>query len=233
MKIKWDKYFDKIYNVNSYKDENDRWPRVKQMFKDYDIPNKLLYKHVGYTNKYINAKFYEGSLMSKHRKFNDYIIDCTINHIFCLNHAKLMGYDHILITENDLYFHKDKQFIINVLDNMPKDYDICLLHKGFGQQKYNDKNYITNNLYNEYFIKSDLIQVYSGACYALSKKGINDFLNILCSKYFFIIDVAYSFITCNKYVAIKDIGICRYDKPTKFNITSDALSAKVDENDYI
>ena len=227
MKIKWNKYFDRIYNINSYKDVDKRWPRIKQMFKDYDVPNKLLYQHIGYTNDYINKKFYEGSLMSKYKNLNDYIIDCTINHIFCLNHAKLMGYDHILITENDLYFHKDKQVIVNVLDNMPEDYDICLLHKGFGQiKKYENK-------YNEYFIEHNLYEIFSTACYALSKKGINDYLNLLCSEYFFICDVAYSFLTCKKYFTTTDIGITRYEVPNIRGELNDAFAAMVDEKDYI
>ena len=91
-------------------------------------------------------------------------------HYMCIKEAYELGFNHILILENDNVFLKDVDRIEKILNDLPDDYDICLLDKIPSKTaKYEDA---VKNTTNESFIDIDKKFYVLANCYALSRKGM-------------------------------------------------------------
>lgn len=51
-------------------------------------------------------------------------IKYTIDSFTLLKKLRFFGYEHVLILEDDIIFHKDLNFIREVVESTPKDYDV-------------------------------------------------------------------------------------------------------------
>ena len=93
-----------------------------------------------------------------------------VAHYMCIKEAYELGFKHILILENDNVFLKDVDRIEKILDDLPEDYDICLLDKIPSKTaKYEEA---VKNATNESFIDIDKKFYVLANCYALSRKGM-------------------------------------------------------------
>jgi GR25 family glycosyltransferase involved in LPS biosynthesis len=91
-------------------------------------------------------------------------------HYMCIKEAYELGFNHVLILENDNIFLKDADRIEKILNDLPDDYDICLLDKiPAVSAKYEDA---VKNATNESFIDIDKKFYVLANCYALSRKGM-------------------------------------------------------------
>ena len=91
-------------------------------------------------------------------------------HYMCIKEAYELGFNHVLILENDNIFLKDVNKIEKILNDLPDDYDICLLDKiPAVSAKYEDA---VKNATNESFIDIDKKFYVLANCYALSRKGM-------------------------------------------------------------
>jgi GR25 family glycosyltransferase involved in LPS biosynthesis len=91
-------------------------------------------------------------------------------HYMCIKEAYELGFNHVLILENDNIFLKDADRIEKILNDLPDDYDICLLDKiPAVSAKYEDA---VKNTTNESFIDIDKKFYVLANCYALSRKGM-------------------------------------------------------------
>ena len=134
MIIDWTKYVDQIYCITF---------AGKQNYEQYkeDLYNELyrvniLNSGIYYEFENISTPFYKRiyeSLFDDNHKYvvkgsNDnlrkysYLYDCTMAHYYCMKHAKLHGYNKIIILEDDVVFLKNKEDIIHILDNALEKY---------------------------------------------------------------------------------------------------------------
>lgn len=129
---KFSDVFDHIYCLH-YLPATDRLQKIKNELARvginekadyfswvYDYPTPLL--DLVYNDKRLNM---HSALKSSSR---DYIKRVSMKHYQIVKEAYSLGYERILILENDIRFHRDMNYISTMLQNIP-DTDVVLLDK--------------------------------------------------------------------------------------------------------
>ena len=152
---------------------------------------------------------------------DEHSLNITIWHYLIIKEAYELGFKHILVLEDDINFLKNTNYIADVLNNLPENYDICQLHKGFvcrnnivfNYMKYNDYYMDYNQQLDSNFY--DYIIPVSSACNCFSNNGMKKFVNIFehlithISNIPLICDTYYTELKdINYYISLSDLCIC-------------------------
>lgn len=165
--------FDKVY-VLTLTTRKDRYLASHHEMSKLGILDNI--KMYAVTNLEINNKLVDNSCCH----FNDYIclgeFSCVYNHLLIISEAYHFGYDHILICEDDIHFNEDRiKEITKLFETTPQDFDLVKYWN-----TYNEQN---DEIHSGYFKSINTINdVYrfaqSTACYALSRRGMRQYLQI-------------------------------------------------------
>ena len=130
--LTFDDVFDHIYCLH-YLPATDRLQKLKNELKHvgidetadyfswvYDYPTQLL--DLVYNDKRLNM---DTALKSSSR---DYIKRVSMKHYEIIKEAYALGYERILVLENDVRFHRDRKYIMDMLTNLPET-DVVMLDK--------------------------------------------------------------------------------------------------------
>lgn len=113
-------------------------------------------------------------------KPNEY--DCTHNHYSMVKQAYDQGYEYCLIMEDDIRFLNNKNLWENYLKNIPDNFDI-LQFGGFTVDP-RIKTYMDET---KYWIKHNNVPVWNASMYALSRKGMEYYINFI-NNFFWVAD---------------------------------------------
>ena len=206
--INWNKYFDHIFCIHYISE--DRIERHNQLIKElkrvgiydnkifefiYDIDNS--FSNIIYNNEYLLKRF----KCLDYEKNSKYALRVTINHLQALYISKLLGYNRILILEDDICFLKDLNKIEEILENninSLKQYNLCLYD----------------------YIDYDLMYVFAD-CYALNTDGINILIDNITNNYnkdIYVIDTY--FTKSNPITLYSGEYSINIDLPKLLNITT-------------
>lgn len=225
MKVDLSKYFDKVYILTYIGCYKDKLPNIKKQFEDLFV-NEFDSNFVSIKYSFNSSLFrdlytyYLGKNINL-INLNDHSLNITMWHYLIIKEAYEFGYEHILILEDDINFLKNTNYIIDVLNNLPKNYDICQLHKGFFYTKSIDFKYVKyNNYYLDYNNQFDnnfydCVIPISSACNCFSNIGMKKFLNIFenietdNSNIPLVCDTYYVKLRdINYYICLSDLCIC-------------------------
>ena len=109
--------------------------------------------------------------------------DCARNHYSIVKRSFDLGYEHILIMEDDIRFLKDQNKFIEYLDAIPEDFDI-LQFSCYCKNEKLDKYLNCEDLW----FKHDDVGCWTTAMYALSRKGMQYYLTFM-NKQFSVADM--------------------------------------------
>ena len=109
--------------------------------------------------------------------------DCARNHYAMVRIAYDIGFEHVLILEDDILFRKDSDFIADYLNELPADYDI-IQFGGFSA----DQRIIPMLDTKEKWIKHNPVGLWTTAGYALSRKGMEYYLMFMNTVLFWVAD---------------------------------------------
>ena len=196
--IDFNKYVDYIYCLNYL--PNGRTESLENKLLNVGIDpsnNKFIYffndvEHIICSNEeqqliYRTKSFFAYNLFTKIQIFDQetkYEIIVGYNTYKVLKMAQYMGYERIMIFEDDIVFHKDHNFIIEnleIINNL--DFDYCMLQTIFLNCWFGDKKCL---LENGCSIESDNIfrinkytdlGLYGGGAIILTKHGINKIID--------------------------------------------------------
>ena len=160
--------FDKIY-VISLITNKDRQEFIKYQMNELDLDFEFIYgtdfynfKNIKWPDTYIN---YPYEKFTGARNFG-----CTINHYNAVMQAYHLGYNNVLIFEDDICLNKDCNLLYDMFNNIPKDADFVTY-----DPRSNKKDIILSileniklNKNNRYF-KSN-IDTFGAACFALMNR---------------------------------------------------------------
>lgn len=110
-------------------------------------------------------------------KNNNPILNCALGHYEIMKESLVMGYEYVLILEDDCRFHKDVGFVWSVFENTPNDYDICLYDKFIPVSHKPYMNAIESMRVNQMFFDFSKVKLWSTACYALSRKAMESIVS--------------------------------------------------------
>lgn len=108
--------------------------------------------------------------------------DCSRNHYSIIKTAYDLGYEHILVMEDDIRFLKDTDIFNNYIENIPEDFDI--LQFGAFTADQNIAKYLNGS--NLWFKHKD-VGIWNASMYALSRKGMEYFIAFM-NKIFWVAD---------------------------------------------
>ena len=221
--IDWNKYVDHIYMIDYTKTKNDRTFMTNELKRlgIYDIDLLTIMMNISTPfyetlHKYFNNDDNEEHISLKENPFYSvgYAFDATIAHYFCIKQAYELGYDHIMILENDICFLRNKQYIKNILDScysLYDEYDVFVLDNNVILDK-NSKNIQINYLiYNNLINKSNTIYEYDmNDDYTLGMAGCNIYNRVAMAKIINYYE-SYTYTTIDEYGYI--FKKCAYSFP--------------------
>lgn len=174
-KIDWSKYFDRIFclsladNMERRNDCMRDWERLgifgSGIFEWKITVNNPFYGYI-WTNPNLPAMKWWLNLTGA--------LNCTLGHYEIMMQSLAMGYERVLILEDDVRFLKDESKVAEILENMP-EYDICLLDKFVPAIDVSKKllfEAMKKDKVNNMFFSFDKCKLLSCACYALSRKAM-------------------------------------------------------------
>ena len=172
--------FDKIYVLN-YVKATERKERLLSNIHnclgvidkvDLRICDTLPMCMVEHSKDILHSEYYNKRV---HEQNNMYIynnaLSSALNHFFVINSSYELGYENILVLEDDTLFVNDSNLIEYTFNNLPINYGICKYYfqcyNCFGW--HSDYSYITNN----FFEQNDKIQEYSRVNFTNKQSGAN------------------------------------------------------------
>lgn len=168
--IDWKKHFDHIYCIH-YIPYTDRYAKCLAELTRVGIRNSGVFSWKITWDSPLFDKFYQVCNAAPS-------VGCMkvgFSHYMCIKEAYELGFNHVLILENDNIFLKDVDEIERILNDLPEDYDICFLDKIPSKTaKYEEA--IVNDKVNDSFIDIDKKFYVLANCYALSRKGMEHVL---------------------------------------------------------
>lgn len=179
--IDWTKYFDRIFCVY-FLPNKTRMPRLKEELSRVGILQSPIFEW-RFTTPCRYDKIIQDSFSNKK----------WITHVGCINGALeqlrvfkesfLLGYNRILIIEDDVAFLRDLGILSQMLDAIPSDYDVVQLDKGFGDaKKANEWHAIEQNRINKYFVDTSEHSFGFSTANIYNKTGVEKAIRVLESK---------------------------------------------------
>lgn len=170
--INWNRYFDKIFCVCYLGgDKESDFTRLKCLFNQCDITD-VEYKY-DFDSKYrdVMSSSIVNSDLNKMSNLDERVVRIFLQHYNIIKQSYLLGYDRILVLEDDITLLKDKDLLKSYLDNIPSDYDLIL----FDWIQIKGDNYSED--YNKYYYK-----INSGlttGLYSLSRSGMKIMIHMM------------------------------------------------------
>jgi GR25 family glycosyltransferase involved in LPS biosynthesis len=169
--------FDKIYCVH-YLPFTERFGNIRNELNRVGIDTeskrfqwKLTFDTPFYFYMFNNPYF---KIVRDNKYFFDGNIKCTLAHYEIYKEALGMGYERILVIEDDMVFHKDVKLINDIFTSMP-NYDIILFDKWMhNKEKY--RSLVNWRKINDYYCEYDDDMLSTG-CYAITRKGMQHIVN--------------------------------------------------------
>lgn len=119
-------FFERIVCIN-YIEAKDRRKNIVEQFESlgFDIPefyNAIPFKKIKLFNNIFNELAYNTSPS---------LIGCALSHYAVIKESYELGYQSVMIIEDDAVFLNDKDKIIEYLENAPKDWNYLYLTPSF------------------------------------------------------------------------------------------------------
>ena len=180
--------FQLIFMLNLSTRGDRRHKMIQQLF-DFGLPNNFRQSDLDIRTT-VPFKRYNTIMMhvlnqnklGRLTKPNEY--DCTHNHYSMIKQAYDQGCQYCLIMEDDILFIKDEKLWEKYLDNIPGDFDI-LQFGGFTADKLVVEEVLNHK--DEYWVKHPHVGIWTTAMYALSRKGMEYYLEFI-DKFFWVAD---------------------------------------------
>ena len=175
--IQWQKYFDKIYCIN-YKEFQVRHELMEYELKRVGILDSPVFEWQ-YTFSGPYEELYAKMISADGVQWSVARTSCILGHINAVKKAYYNGYNNVLIIEDDERFLRNIDRIEQILEKLPKDYDLIFLDKFING--YNNANQILTN--QQYFINDQYIDirqkiVQSAGCYILNRRGMEIIISL-------------------------------------------------------
>lgn len=169
--IEWKKHFDKIFCIH-FIPFAERVPKLNSELQRVGILNSGIFEP-----RYTFPNVHDMALFDLLKQNNL----TTVPHNAAFNlmttsyrlikECALMGYERILILEDDIAFLKDLDEVNKIVENLPSDFGICMFDK-FKPYDMTDEDYTKQleNKVNDYYFRFD--RLFSTGCYALSRNAL-------------------------------------------------------------
>ena len=151
-------------------DQIEYWWTVKRPFDCNCIEYFPALKNVYYDN-----------YVSKNSSVYAAVFNCAYEHYTIVKQAYLRGFNSILIFEDDVKIHVNKEQFENIMNNVPSDFDIIQFYdtdRWYRKQAYEIVDILENKDFTKFIKPPTNLDKYSTLCYALSRNGMKEVIDI-------------------------------------------------------
>ena len=178
-KIDWKKYLDRIFLIHcaNYKD------RLNQIMSELRRVGILDSGILEIKENYVNPvdNFLKSKTGVDPRTI---IMPLYIESYRILAESLFKGYERIAIVEDDALFMKDIDKIVELMENFPQGYNLIQMSRISNKSKYIARNWDScrKNRINDYFVRADGYEIWSGTFYIVSREGMKQLLDIMAKN---------------------------------------------------
>lgn len=216
--------FDKIYCIH-LAESKDRYNNLMNQFTKLNIQDQVdiwwtckrdISKVIGNELKTLHTSYYD-KLLKQNEDIYSGVFNCSFEHYTIVKQAYLRGFQSILIMEDDIIFHEDLDYINQIFNKIPNDYDVIKFYNAFSNGVWFSTNFVIQSDITQpinYILCNDDCFYNSTLCYALSKRGMKLLLDEY-DKNFVPSDIALNNIKSfdlNYYVLDRNILCCPNNK---------------------
>ena len=187
------KYFDKVYVIN-YIEGKERREIINQMFSDYGLIDDIEFIYGMPFGKIsaIKPLFEQIAKMTPRNVGSVNTIGCSFSHYTAIKTAYELGYNTVLVIEDDVIIRNNIDLIFDYLDTAPKDWNYLYftlvyasgnvkvtdlnLFKDTSDKWINMKNLSIGQLHDFPGVNNSLIL--SSGVYAMDRKAMNLFIKM-------------------------------------------------------
>lgn len=177
--------FDKCYCLHLV-EATDRYDNCVNQFNKLGILNQVdfwwtckrsISTKVGNFLTELHTPFYNGIYKCNENVYSG-VFNCSLEHYTIVKQSYLRGYNSILIIEDDIFFNEDINYIEDIFNNLPEDYDVIKFYSMYVFNNYyiDQQNKISH--VNKHFT-NNIFGICSTKMYALSRNG----MKMLIEKY--------------------------------------------------
>lgn len=216
--IDWKKYVDHIFVI--HKINKDRYHDLIKTLEYADILNSGICDFI-YDFDNINANLPK-----------DGYLKLSYNHYLVYKYCKLFNYKRVLLLEDDIRILKDKEKVINYLENLPDDFSYCLLDYQIPVQEISNIHNLYDLNIDKQYICFDKHLLYSTAAMIIDNNVCDDIIkyyedNLINDKYINLLDITiFNRIKYNKYFCKENIFV-------QYEYTSNKISNFDTKQNYI
>lgn len=174
--------FDKVY-VLHLATRKDRLENIFKQFNSVNLPYEIWWTTkrpfstkiaLSTFNDTIRDSYYD---KVQQRTFDVYgnVFNCTFEHYTIIKQAYERGMNNILICEDDINFIANEQTLEVFFNNIPADYSCAKFWGTATNYSVFDKKYLYYN--KEFTDHYNNNIIFSTLCYALSRKGMEEFIH--------------------------------------------------------
>lgn len=218
--------------ILSLSSREDRRIMLEKQLESFGIPKPgseefIRYNYAtGFPYNNLIASAFVQSGKGRFTKPNEY--DCARNHYNIVKSSLELGYEHVLILEDDILFMKDEEKIIKYLDEMPDDYDVIQFGGFTADSAWN--HYKSSS--DELWLKHREVGIWNCSMYALSRRGMQFYIAFM-DKIFCVADMPVYKAPLNDkiiqtYISREPVVI----QADKDEVASDIRNADNDKIDY-
>lgn len=129
-------YIDRIVCINLVT-AHQRRENIKYQFKelgfenDLEFYNAISFKNIKFLEKPLNDLLNSGIISASFYNMNIGSFGCAFSHYSILKESYELGYNSVMIIEDDICLLKNRDIILDYFRNLPKDWDYLYLTPGF------------------------------------------------------------------------------------------------------
>lgn len=180
-KVKWTRHFDHVYCIH-FTGNPDRLPEITAEFRRVGLLQSGIFDFVYNSPDPWEAKIVSTCpVISRERISNAAFVNLGLCTARILREALYRGFSRILILEDDIRFLKDLARLERTFAATPDGFDIVQYDK-FTPWNLSSENYrkmVAGRRINDFFFDGDTDALFSGACFALTPKGMSALLDAL------------------------------------------------------
>lgn len=169
-KINWKKHFDAVYCL-SLADNIEKRAVMTKEFKRIGIPTSLIHWKITVRNNFYKYIWNNPTFPTKRWWLTvEGALNCTMGHYEIMKECLVMGYESVLIVEDDVRFLKDLKTLKGIIENIPVN-DILLLDKSIPLSKEAYKEAVKKSSSKLFMDYSD-VKLWGTGCLSLSSRAM-------------------------------------------------------------
>lgn len=204
--IPWNRWFDKVYCLH-YLPNKNRMPRLRTELTRLGLWGSDMLEMRNMVPQRMEEIVLAACKLNVESCNRLFEVGIGMENIRVMKEALLLGYERIMIVEDDAAFLRDKSEIIRILDAMPNGFGMVQMDKAvFPEYSHLYYDMLKEKRINDYFIDSSSNTFTLSTCNVYTRQGMEKVVAALEQR-MGIIDTVSAYVKGEPAVAVKNLAV--------------------------